>query len=191
MPPRKRSLRAAARENASSVYRDTNATLSETHVFSPRLVNQFMASFGRADPTFAPGHCLRAGLAVMASDRGAVPMLAESVAAIESLVGPFAAAPLEGLPPFQCGAAGYLAYDWGATLERLPSPRYDDLGLDDIVFGIYDWVLAWDHAAGRVWLISNGFPEKSLEARMARAKTRAARPCTRKSWRCRLLQRSR
>jgi hypothetical protein len=39
---------------ASSVYRDTNATLSETHVFSPRLVNQFMASFGRADPTFAP-----------------------------------------------------------------------------------------------------------------------------------------
>jgi hypothetical protein len=37
-----------------------------------------------ADPTFALGHCLRAGLAVMATDRGAVPMLAESVAAIES-----------------------------------------------------------------------------------------------------------
>ncbi|HEX4970370.1 MAG TPA: tetratricopeptide repeat protein [Steroidobacteraceae bacterium] len=37
-----------------------------------------------ADPAFALGHCLRAGLAVMATDRGAVPMLAESVAAIES-----------------------------------------------------------------------------------------------------------
>ncbi len=31
------------------------------------------------------------------------------------------------LPPFQGGAAGYLAYDWGRTLERLPAPRYDDL----------------------------------------------------------------
>ena len=33
-----------------------------------------------------------------------------------------------GLPPFQGGAAGYLAYDWGLALERLPAPRYDDLG---------------------------------------------------------------
>jgi tetratricopeptide (TPR) repeat protein len=38
-----------------------------------------------ADPTFAMGHCLRAGLAVMATDRGAVPMLTESVEAIEAL----------------------------------------------------------------------------------------------------------
>jgi tetratricopeptide (TPR) repeat protein len=38
-----------------------------------------------ADPTFAMGHCLRAGLAVMATDRSAVPMLQESVEAIEAL----------------------------------------------------------------------------------------------------------
>ena len=37
------------------------------------------------DPTFAMGHALRAGLAVMATDRGAVPMLQESVEAIEAL----------------------------------------------------------------------------------------------------------
>ena len=43
------------------------------------------------------------------------------------------------------GAAGYIGYDWGLTLERLPSPRYDDLALDDVVVGLYDWVLAWDH----------------------------------------------
>ncbi|MEP6572663.1 MAG: aminodeoxychorismate synthase, component I, partial [Gemmatimonadota bacterium] len=29
-----------------------------------------------------------------------------------------------GLPPFQAGVAGYIGYDWGAVLERLPSPRY-------------------------------------------------------------------
>jgi len=38
-----------------------------------------------ADPSLAIGHCLRAGLAVMATDRGAVPMLTESVEAIEAL----------------------------------------------------------------------------------------------------------
>lgn len=38
-----------------------------------------------ADPTFAMGHALRAGLALMATDRGAVPLLAESVEAIEAL----------------------------------------------------------------------------------------------------------
>jgi tetratricopeptide (TPR) repeat protein len=37
-----------------------------------------------ADPTFALGHCLRAGLAIMASDRAALPMLTESVAAVEA-----------------------------------------------------------------------------------------------------------
>jgi tetratricopeptide (TPR) repeat protein len=36
------------------------------------------------DPAFAMGHCLRAGLAIMATDRAALPMLAESVAAVES-----------------------------------------------------------------------------------------------------------
>jgi len=38
-----------------------------------------------ADPGFAAGHCLRAALAVMSSERGALPMLAESVEAIEAL----------------------------------------------------------------------------------------------------------
>jgi tetratricopeptide (TPR) repeat protein len=38
-----------------------------------------------ADPGFAAGHCLRAALAVMSTERGALPMLAESVGAIEAL----------------------------------------------------------------------------------------------------------
>ncbi|HLS82945.1 MAG TPA: tetratricopeptide repeat protein [Steroidobacter sp.] len=36
------------------------------------------------DPTFASGHCLRAGLAVMATDRNATPLLEESVRALEA-----------------------------------------------------------------------------------------------------------
>lgn len=37
------------------------------------------------DPGFAAGHCLRAALAVISTERGALPMLAESIAAIDAL----------------------------------------------------------------------------------------------------------
>jgi para-aminobenzoate synthetase component 1 len=70
-----------------------------------------------------------------------------------------AAEPVSGLPPFQGGLAGYIGYDWGAMLERLPSPRYDDLAIPDLTLGLYDWVIAWDHRIGTAWLISTGLPE--------------------------------
>lgn len=77
------------------------------------------------------------------------------------------------LPPFQGGAAGFLAYDLCHHLERLPSPRFDDLDLPDLCLGLYDWTLAWDHEAGRTWLFSTGLPEEGA-ARAARAESRAA-----------------
>ena len=77
---------------------------------------------------------------------------------IRTLLAPYHRSAVPGLPPFQGGAAGYIAYDFGATLERLPAPRYDDLALPDLVFGLYDWVIAWDHQAGRAWIISTGIP---------------------------------
>jgi para-aminobenzoate synthetase component I len=67
--------------------------------------------------------------------------------------------PVSGLPPFQGGLAGYIGYDWGAMLERLPAPRYDDLAIPDLVLGLYDWVIAWDHRIGTAWLISTGLPD--------------------------------
>lgn len=39
---------------ASSVNRSYNGTLSETHIFGPRTVNQFLGSFGRSAPNFSP-----------------------------------------------------------------------------------------------------------------------------------------
>jgi para-aminobenzoate synthetase component 1 len=92
---------------------------------------------------------------------------------VRSRLAPFRVGPVIGLPPFQGGAAGYIAYDWGLTLERLPAPRFDDLALPDVVLGIYDWVVAWDHVASRAWLISTGMPETRSEARAARAVERA------------------
>jgi hypothetical protein len=39
---------------ASSVNKPVNATISYTRTFSPRTVNQFLVSFGRSEPDFAP-----------------------------------------------------------------------------------------------------------------------------------------
>jgi len=107
------------------------------------------------------------GSAVPAADGD---VLAEVGARLE----PHRREPIAGLPPFQGGAAGYLAYDWGRVLERLPESRFDDLGLADAVLGIYDWVIAWDHTLSRAWLISTGLPETDPNARTRRAHERSA-----------------
>src|SRR4029453_2802483 len=52
---------------------------------------------------------------------------ADALDALRTLVAPHATEPVPGLPPFQGGAAGYLAYDWGRVLERFPPPTYHDL----------------------------------------------------------------
>ena len=89
------------------------------------------------------------------------------------LLAPCAAEPVAGIPPFQGGAAGYLGYDWGAMLERIPRPRHDDLAIPDVLLGLYDWVIAWDHPARRAWLVSTGMPEQGA-ARTERAARRLA-----------------
>jgi para-aminobenzoate synthetase component 1 len=108
--------------------------------------------------------------AVVRSDEGGP----DPLASVRSKLAPFLCESVPGLPPFQGGAAGYIGYDWGLALERLPAPAYDDLALDDVVLGLYDWVLAWDHVQSKAWLISTGMPETHPDARMRRATERAA-----------------
>lgn len=98
---------------------------------------------------------------------------------VRTLLAPHRAEPAAGLPPFQGGAAGYLGYDWGRTLERLPAPRHDDLALPDVVLGVYDWVLAWDHETSEAWLISTGLPQTSQAEKERRAHERAEAVSTR------------
>ncbi|MBX6364758.1 MAG: aminodeoxychorismate synthase, component I, partial [Gemmatimonadetes bacterium] len=94
--------------------------------------------------------------------------------ALRAALTAFATPTIAGLPPFQGGAAGYLGYDLLHHLERVPPPRHDDLALPDLCMGLYDWVLAWDHEAGRAWLVSTGLPATSAPARTGRASARAA-----------------
>src|SRR3954452_1458279 len=95
----------------------------------------------------------------------------DALSAARALPPPEPVSPVPGLPPFQGGLAGYIGYDWGAVLERLPKNRYDDLRIPDVVLGFYDWVLAWDHRIGTAWLVSTGLPETG-EAGERRARAR-------------------
>jgi para-aminobenzoate synthetase component 1 len=55
-------------------------------------------------------------------------------------------------PPFLGGLVGFLGYDLGHSLERLPSIAVDDQGLPPLRLGLHDWVVAWDRRTGRAWL---------------------------------------
>jgi para-aminobenzoate synthetase component I len=93
----------------------------------------------------------------------------------------WAALTLPDLPPFQGGAAGYIGYDYGAVLERVPPTRYDDLAVPDVVLGLYDWVIAWDHVRREAWLISTGLgaggspSERRARDRAAQVRERLSR----------------
>jgi para-aminobenzoate synthetase component 1 len=91
--------------------------------------------------------------------------------AVQEVLAAFAAEPVSGLPPFQGGVAGYVGYDYGGVLERLPAARFDDLAIPDVVLGMYDWVIAWDHRLDTAWVISTGLPETGL-GRERRARER-------------------
>jgi len=79
---------------------------------------------------------------------------------------------VDGLPPFQGGAAGLLSYELGQFWERLPIPTHDEFQLPVLAVGLYDWVVAWDHEANRAWIISQGFPETEPAIRHRRANDR-------------------
>ena len=101
------------------------------------------------------------------------PVAADPLVATRELLTPFAADPVAGLAPFQGGAAGYIGYGYGAVLERLPATRYDDLAIPDVMLGLYDWVIAWDHRVRTAWIVSTGLPEAG-DGRRARAEQRLA-----------------
>lgn len=107
------------------------------------------------------------------SAEGVERLAGDPFAALQAALAQHALDAVPGLPAFQGGAAGYLAYDLCHHLERLPSPRFDDLDLPDLCLGLYDWTIAWDHALGRTWLFSTGLPLRDPRQSGGRAEARA------------------
>ncbi|MVT54145.1 aminodeoxychorismate synthase component I [Bradyrhizobium yuanmingense] len=77
------------------------------------------------------------------------------------------------LPPFQGGAAGFIAYDLNRTLERLPRPEFPGQRLPHSILHFYDVILAHDHRNDRCLIVSTGWPEQDPVSRSARAGRRA------------------
>jgi len=61
--------------------------------------------------------------------------------------------PLEGLPPFQGGAAGLFSYDFVRYFEDLPSTAEDDLNIPDAHFFMFDRVISFDLKTKKAWII--------------------------------------
>ncbi|MDA1016973.1 MAG: anthranilate synthase component I family protein, partial [Planctomycetota bacterium] len=83
-----------------------------------------------------------------------------------------AAERLPGLPPFQGGAAGVLAYELGGCWERTLTASMDEFRTPVLAVGLFDWVLAWDHRIGQAWIISQGIPYVARHKRRERATAR-------------------
>ncbi|MFC7700902.1 aminodeoxychorismate synthase component I [Bradyrhizobium sp. GCM10028915] len=77
------------------------------------------------------------------------------------------------LPPFQGGAAGFLAYDLNRTLERLSVPTIPGQRLPQSILHFYDVVISYDHRDDRCWVVSTGWPEQDPARRAERAGRRA------------------
>jgi len=74
--------------------------------------------------------------------------------------------------PFPAGAVGFLAYDLGRQIERLPACARDDLELLDVCLDFHDAVITWDHVTGDVFVTSTGLPLRGQDA-AERANARA------------------
>jgi para-aminobenzoate synthetase component 1 len=57
-----------------------------------------------------------------------------------------------GAPPFLGGLVGFLGYDLGALLERLPAIATAAQDLPSLRLALHDWVVAWDRRTGDAWL---------------------------------------
>lgn len=79
------------------------------------------------------------------------------------------------LPRFTGGAVGFAGYDTIRHYENLARPGVahtpiDDRGLDDILFGIYDEMVIFDHVSKTVLVVAHArLDEPSIEAAHARA----------------------
>lgn len=79
----------------------------------------------------------------------------------------------EGRPlPLLAGAVGYIGYETGQMLERLPCIPRETLGMPDIALFFHDWVLGRCNATGRAWLSVIGRGRSAADARSEGERTR-------------------
>jgi len=66
--------------------------------------------------------------------------------------------------PFIGGAVGYLAYDLGRYIERLPQWAQDDLPFPETYLAFYTTVVGIDHQEEKVYVATHGLPASGSAA---------------------------
>jgi aminodeoxychorismate synthase component I len=67
--------------------------------------------------------------------------------------------------PFRAGLVGYIGYECGQALERLPSVPRPSAGLPDMALGLHRWIIATSRATTKSWLSILGVGATRAEAR--------------------------
>jgi para-aminobenzoate synthetase component I len=62
--------------------------------------------------------------------------------------------------PFIGGAVGYLSYDLGNYMEKLPRSAVDDTNVPDLYFGLYNWVVVIDHLENKTYIATPNIDEQ-------------------------------
>lgn len=99
-------------------------------------------------------------------------------ALLDALLAGWRLQPDPALPPFSGGMVGYIAYDAGRWIERLPATAVDASPIPDLYLCAYDALLCIDHQADELWAIAAPLPgreQASLD--LARELLAAADDC--------------
>src|SRR4051812_41843403 len=89
---------------------------------------------------------------------------------VDSELGRYRIAPLEGLPPFAGGAVGLFGYDLVRTAEpSVGPPSQDDVRVPDMALMVSDLLLAFDHLRHEVTVLANVFAVGDVDQAYAEA----------------------
>ncbi|MGI9557292.1 MAG: anthranilate synthase component I, partial [Solirubrobacterales bacterium] len=79
--------------------------------------------------------------------------------AVAEQVGEFTLADVPGLPPFPGGAVGFFGFDLARTVEPLGAANPDPVGLPDLALMICEVLVAFDHVAQELAIVSYVFAD--------------------------------
>ncbi len=81
----------------------------------------------------------------------------------------FRQAPIVGLPPFAGGAVGLFSFDLVRTVEPLPAPNPDPVGIPDLALMLTDTLVVFDHLKHTITILANAYIEGDVDSAYASA----------------------
>jgi anthranilate synthase component 1 len=116
-------------------------------------------SFIGADPT-ALFEATRTAVTITRDGAAETSTHDDPLEALEALLAGYRAVHLPELPRFAGGAVGYAGYDMVRYVEHLPDAPPDDRGLPDLLFGIYDRMVIFDHVSKTVNVVAHAHVDR-------------------------------